>query len=72
MNIHIKQVYEFALSKKVPVSELRVYIAAAGIHEEIEWDNDEGYSLMYEESYRYHDIQYYIDRYLPYHLWKIK
>ncbi len=64
MNIHISQIYIFHLKNKAPISELRVYIAAYDILDEIEWDWDEGWTLQYDETFRYKTIQHFIDNYL--------
>ncbi len=64
MNSHIKQIYILHLKDKAPISELKAYIAAYGVHDEIEWDYDEGYALKYEHDYRYKSIQHFIDNYI--------
>lgn len=64
MNKHIYQVYFLHLNLKAPVTELRAYVAAYGLHDEIEWDWDEGSTLKYEETYRYIPIQKLIDQYI--------
>lgn len=62
MNSHIKQIYS-SYAKHIPLKELKIYIAAYGILEEIEHDCDDGLTLQHEEPYRYKDIQYFINTY---------
>lgn len=65
MNSHIKQIYSF-YTKHVPLKELKIYIAAYGILDEIEHDYDGGLNLQHGEVYRYKNIQYFINTYCNY------
>lgn len=64
MNTYVKQVYNFVLGRRAPVNELKAYIAAHGILEEIEWDIDDGLELMHDEHFRYKSMDYLFNTFL--------